>query len=86
MHLTAHGFVTGCLIYLCAGSLLWVLLDAWGIVDHTIKARLKRGEKSSMAALVIATAMMILAWPVFVFGFLAGMMTGLIARLRGVRR
>jgi len=86
MSVTAHDLVTAGLIYLCAGSLLWVLLDAWGIVEHTIKARQKRGEKSSLAALVIATLMMILAWPVFVFGFLAGMVAGLIARVLGARR
>ena len=85
MHLSAHAFVTGCLIYLCAGSLLWVLLDAWGIVDHTIKARLKRGENSSLAALTIATSMMILAWPVFVFGFLAGLASGICKAVRRSR-
>jgi len=83
--MSAHAFVTGCLIHLCAGSLLWVLLDAFGIVQHTIEQRIKRGMKPTLPALVIATMMMILAWPVFIFGFLAGMMVGLIARVRGSR-
>jgi len=86
MQITAHAFATFALIYLCLGCSLWVLLDAGGIVEQTIEARVAaRGAKPTMAALSIATSMMILAWPVFVFGFLAGLVSGICKVVRRMR-
>ena len=84
--MSAHGFATFCLIYLCAGSLMWVFLDRFGIVESTLDQRLKRGlGPPTGSAIAIATTMMILAWPVFAAGFLAGMVVGIRNGLRRLR-
>lgn len=62
--------VTAILIYLSAGAILWLVLDGTGVIDHTFAAR--RGASSQ--AMAIATVYFILAWPMFVWAWLKGML------------
>jgi len=73
-----HDLVTASLVYLCAGGLLWVLLDYLGIVEATFIARSKPGKPLSAWALVLPTIAMIVLWPWFIVNWVRGM--------RGVRR
>jgi hypothetical protein len=63
------GLITPALIYLSVGGVLWLVLDGLGIIDNTFATR-TRDAKSEM---VLATMMMIVGWPLFVFNWLKGM-------------
>lgn len=63
------GLVTAMLIYLSIGAVIWLVLDGLGIIDNTFAAR----TRTSAQAMVLATLMMIAAWPCFVFSWLNGM-------------
>jgi hypothetical protein len=73
MQVTPHDLGTGLLIYLCAGALLWVLLDAFGIIEATFIARTLNGRRPSGFAMALASVTMILAWPWFIWSWLRGM-------------
>jgi hypothetical protein len=59
--------ITVLLVYLTVGSLIWVIPDGLGIIDNTFTAH------KSGPAMVLATLMMIGAWPWFVVIWLRGM-------------
>lgn len=63
--------ITGILVYINIGSIIWLILDGLGIIDNTYAARTNTSSK----AMVLATLMMIFAWPVFVFTWVRGMLT-----------
>lgn len=67
--MSLHDLVTACLVYLSVGSLIWLLLDGLGIIDNTFAAR----SNATARAMVLATLMMIVAWPLFVFTWIKGM-------------
>lgn len=67
--MSAHDFVTCGLVYLSGGSLIWLVLDGLGIIGNTFVAR----PSSSARALVLASLMMIVGWPVFVARWVRGM-------------
>jgi len=69
LSISAHDLVTGTLVYLSIGSGLWVVLDGLGIIDNSFSAR----TSASRRAMVLATLMMILAWPWFVALWVRGM-------------
>lgn len=63
--------ITFAQIYLSIGAALWALLDGAGVVQTTYAATPLRSRK---AAMVLATLMMIAGWPVFVHGWVKGML------------
>lgn len=64
------GLITAAFIYLSIGSVIWLALDGLGIIDNSFAAR----NQASSRAMVLATLMMILAWPLFIFNWLKGML------------
>lgn len=64
--------VTCILTYLLIGSLIWVFLDWTGIVKHSYQARIARGEPTNWRGLTLATAFVIVGWPVFVWMWING--------------
>jgi hypothetical protein len=62
--------VTAILIYLSIGSVIWLILDGTGVIDNTYAAR----NRSAGRAMVFATIMMIVCWPLFVARWLKGML------------
>jgi hypothetical protein len=71
--MSAHGVVTCSLVYLSIGALIWLLLDCLGVINSSFTAARSGAKPSSPQALVLATAMMIAAWPLFVFVWVKGM-------------
>lgn len=67
--MSIHDLVTGTLVYLSIGSGLWLVLDGLGVIDNTFAAR----AQASRRAMVLATAMMMVMWPWFVFSWVKGM-------------
>lgn len=67
--MTAHNFITCVLVYLMIGSLIWMILDGLGVIDHSFRER----PHASGKALVLASLMMIFGWPVFIYCWLRGM-------------
>lgn len=67
--MSAHNLVTCFLVYLSIGSLIWLVLDGLGVIDHSFRVR----PHSSGKALVLASAMMIVGWPAFIYCWLRGM-------------
>lgn len=63
-----HNVVTGCLIHLSVGSCLWLILDGLGVIGNTFANR-----DASRQAMVLATLMMMVGWPWFVYSWLRGM-------------
>lgn len=70
--ISLHDLVTVCLVYLIIGSLIWLVLDGLGIIGNTFVER----PSASFRSLVLASAMMILGWPVFVLSWVMGMLRG----------
>lgn len=68
--LSAHDLVTCVLVYLSIGSLVWLVLDGLGIINNRFVAHPQRSGR----ALVLATLMMIVGWPVFVTQWIKGML------------
>lgn len=62
--------ILGLLIYLNTGALIWCFLDCTGVIDNTYANR----NMASKRAMVLATLMMIVCWPVFVFSWVKGML------------
>lgn len=67
--MSADDLITPALVYLSIGAVLWLVLDGLGIIDNTFATR----AQASSRAMVLATLMMIVGWPVFVFNWLKGM-------------
>lgn len=67
--MSADDLVTCCLIHLSVGSLIWLVLDGLGIIENTFAAR----NQVSSRAMLLATLMMIVAWPAFVYAWVKGM-------------
>lgn len=61
--------ITGCMVYLSVGSMIWLILDGLGVIDNTFAAR----NRSCKRAMVLATIFMIFGWPMFVFSWVKGM-------------
>jgi hypothetical protein len=70
---SSHDLVTAALIYLSIGAVLWMVLDALGIIQTGLFARASAGIPSSGGAIVLATLMMIVLWPAFVWWWIKGM-------------
>lgn len=72
--MSAHDVVTGFLVYLSIGSLIWMVLDGLGIIATTYAER--RADNTAPAllrgAMVVATVLTILLWPLFVFRMAKG--------------
>lgn len=67
--ISAHDLVTCALVYLSVGSCIWLVLDGLGVIGNTFADR-----DASRQAMVLATLMMILGWPLFVFWWVKGML------------
>lgn len=65
-----HDFITGVLIYLNVGSLIWCFLAGVGVIDNTFA---RRG--GSRRVMVLATLFMIVGWPIFIGRWVWGMCT-----------
>ena len=61
------------LIYLLIGFAIWLALDGLGIIQHCYAAQLARGKEPSFAALVLASLLVIVTWPLFVLVWAKGM-------------
>jgi hypothetical protein len=66
--------VTFVLVWLFIGALLWMLLDAKGVITDSVRVRVLRGERVSATGLILASLYVIVAWPAFVWGWVKGMM------------
>jgi hypothetical protein len=66
--------VTGFLVYCFIGSLIWLVLDGLGVIQHTFVTRIRNGKPTSNQAMVLATVMMILFWPLFIARWVRGML------------
>lgn len=73
---TAHDLVKAGFVYLAAGSVMWMFMDHLGIVENSFEARLAAGKPVSMRIAVLATVLMILAWPKFAWAFVKPFVTG----------
>ena len=71
--MTIHNLVTGSLIYIAIGALVWCLIDGLGVIRNTYLKRAARGERPSTAGMVLATLLLILTWPRFVIGALSAL-------------
>ena len=67
--MSAHDLVTWGLVYLSVGSGIWLVLDGLGVISNSFAAK-----QSRSGALVLATLMMIVGWPVFIYAWLKGML------------
>lgn len=65
-----HAAVTCALVYCSTGSMIWLILDGLGIINNTFTRR-----NAGSAAMVLATLMMIVGWPVFTGRWVWGMCT-----------
>lgn len=54
--------ITGIMIYLLIGAVIWVLLDARGIIGNGLRRRMAAGA-------VLAAVTLIVAWPRFVWHY-----------------
>lgn len=61
--------VTCALVYCSIGSMIWLILDGLGIIDNTYAER----NAASSRAMILATLMVIVGWPVFVWQWVRGM-------------
>lgn len=61
------------LIWLMIGSLIWVFIDGLGVIENTFVARARSGRPMTKNAMVLATLMMIVGWPVFIWSWVLGM-------------
>lgn len=68
-----HDVITCVLVYLVCGSCTWVVMDGSGLTRCSFE-----GQPVSRIAIVLASLMMIVAWPVFAWEWVKG--------LRGMRR
>lgn len=66
---TLEAIVRGLLVYIMIGSVIWMVLDGLGIIQNTFVAR----PNATRTAMVLATLMMIFAWPRFVYVWIKGM-------------
>jgi hypothetical protein len=66
---TLEAIVRGLLVYIMIGSVIWMVLDGLGIIQNTFVAR----PNATKPAMVLATLMMIFAWPRFVYVWIKGM-------------
>lgn len=64
---TFHHAVTVFLVHCSIGGLIWVILDGLGVIQNTFT------PGKSGTAVVIATLIMVLGWPLFVWRWLKGM-------------
>ena len=71
--MTGRDLVTGGLVYVAIGALIWLVLDGLGVIRNTYLKRAARGERPSTAGMVLATLLLILTWPVFVVGVLSAL-------------
>lgn len=71
--MSVHGVVTCSLVYLSIGAAIWLALDCLGVINSSFIAARSGAKPSSPQALVLASAMLILAWPLFVFIWVKGM-------------
>ena len=71
--MSVHTLVTCGLVYLEIGALIWLALYGLGIVHASYAASRARGAASPGSALVLATVLMIVQWPRFVFLWVKGM-------------
>lgn len=55
------------------GSLIWLVLDGTGVIENTFVKRKANGKETTLTDGVLATIMMVVAWPVFVALWLRGM-------------
>lgn len=82
MAVTAHGLVTCLLVWIAAGSVVWMVLEGFGLIGAQLADWHERGKRLSPLAFGMAVAMVILAWPVFVAAFARA----IIADMRSARR
>lgn len=61
------------LVYLSIGALIWLVIERLGIVRQTYDAAVARGEPRTKTGTVMATAMVIVGWPRFVWMWVKGM-------------
>lgn len=66
--ITAHDIVTAILIYLSIGAVCWLVLDGLGVITNTFASR----PKATAVGMVLASVMMIVIWPKFVYVWLVG--------------
>jgi hypothetical protein len=74
--MSVHDLVTGCLVYLAIGSLLWSMLHASGLIDQVSHSWALRGRPIGRLAFSIAIVMVIVAWPRFVVAFVKSVVRG----------
>lgn len=65
--------ITALTVYLSIGAVIWLVLDRISVIERSFGAARAAGTRIAAQALVLATLMMIVAWPVFVFVWLKGM-------------
>lgn len=68
-----HALVTLLLWWLLVGAVIWMVLDGLGIVRESVEVRRAAGRSATTAGVVLATLLVIIAWPAFVFVWAKGM-------------
>lgn len=79
---TAHDLVTVSLVWIAAGSVVWMVLEGFGLIGAQLADWRARGRRLSPIAFGMAVVLVILAWPVFVAAFARA----IIADIRRTRR
>jgi hypothetical protein len=65
--------VTFTLWYLFVGAVIWMVLDGLGIPKASVVARRAAGRPVTTRGVVMATLLVIVAWPRFVFVWVKGL-------------
>jgi hypothetical protein len=68
-----HTLVTAALWYLFVGAVIWMVLDGLGIPKASVVARRAAGRAVTTRGVVMATLLVIVAWPRFVWVWARGM-------------
>lgn len=67
-----HAFITCLLWYIAVGSIVWAVLFGNAFADAVSAFRARNGRAAPRAAILIASCMLILAWPLILWAVVRG--------------